>query len=60
VSVSVRQYNYNRENLDEISSKEDGMRLHRWLYSCLALVWVMDVGSVGPAVAEEIGIGGGR
>jgi hypothetical protein len=58
VSVSVRQYNYNRENLDEISSKEDGMRLHRWLYSCLALVWVMDVGSVGPAVAEEIGIGG--
>ena len=34
------------------------MRLHRWLCSFLALVWVMAVGSVEPAGAEEIVIGG--
>ena len=34
------------------------MRMHRWLCRCLALVWIMQVGRVGPAVAAEIVIGG--
>src|SRR2546427_11257543 len=38
--------------------KENAMRLRRWLVGCLVLACVIGVGSVVPAVADEIVIGG--
>src|SRR5712691_7117849 len=41
-----------------LSPKEDSMWLRSWLVHCLVLACAVGVGSAGPAVAEEIVIGG--